>query len=162
MASALHLAEQGVRHHDFGMGIPGAILNGGVEFGAGFGINYLRCKNRDKVWGQKMPLIAAVAGKLAMVGVSLAGRKVKTKAGHQAVRITAGAFDSLGGAGLALMGAEYGARYGNKAAGVQAIVLPATAALPAGGRAVSMGELGGSPDGEAFSWPQLMALRQMP
>lgn len=161
MASALHLANQGVRHHDLGMGLLGAGISAGFEFGSGFGINYLRCKNRDKAWGQKMPLIAAVAGKLAMVGTSLAGHRLGGGKG-QAVRIVAGAFDSVGGAGLALMGAEYGARFGNKAAGVQAVVLPATAALPAGARSVSMGELGGSPDGEAFSWPQLMALRQMP
>ncbi len=160
MASALHLADQGVRHHDLGMGLLGAGINAGFEFGAGFGINYLRCKNRDKAWGQRMPVIAAVAGKLAMIGTSLAGRRLSGKKG-QAVRIAAGAFDSVGGAGLALVGAEYGARFGNKAAGVQAIVLPATAALPAGSKQVSMGELGASPDGEAFTWPQLMALRTM-
>ena len=162
MASALHLANKGVRHHDLGIGVVGFGLETAADFGSGLGINYLRCKHRDKVWAQKMPLIAAVAGKLAMIGTSLAGHGLGGKKG-QAVRVAAGVFNSMGGAGLALVGAEYGARLGNKAAGVEAHVrfVPVGTALAAGEKVVNVGALGPAPEGDSLNWPQLMALRQM-
>lgn len=156
MGSILHYANKGVRHHDLGVHAVGFVLNSGIEAGSGFGIGYLRGRYRDKKIGEHAPVIAAVVGKAASIGVNLLNRR-----GTAAGRIAAGAFDSLGGAGLALVGAEQGLKYGSEKAGVELRVVPAGTPLAAGQRKVSMGALGPAPEGEALTWDQMMQLRQM-
>jgi hypothetical protein len=155
MGSILHYANKGVRHLDLGVKVGGFVLNSGIEAVSGFGIGYVRGRYRDKTIGRHAPVLAALIGKAAAVATTLLDRRSSAVG-----RIAAGAFDSVGGAGLALIGAEQGLKYGNKAAGVQAIVVQANA-IPAGAKQVSMGALPPAPDGEALSWNQLMQLSEM-
>ena len=143
---------RGVRHMDLGLGLGGWALNGAVSFGAGAGIGFAYGKYRDKWIGKHSPKLAAGLGKL--------GGGILVALG--ANPIASGIVDSLGQAGLTMLGAEVGLEQGRKSAGTQAVLMPASAALPAGAtRITKIGELPPADPGDGLSLEQLRVLSGM-
>lgn len=148
----LHTLKRGTRHVNLDHGLAGWAMNGAVAAGAGAGIGYAYGRYRDKWIGKHAPRLAAALGKLGAPVLTILG----------APALMANAVDAVGQAGLTAMGMEFGLVSGRKAAGMQAVLLPASAALPAGGVPVSrIGELPPAPAGEGLSWAQLQELAEM-
>lgn len=145
--------DRGVRHMDLGHGLVGWGLNGVTSFASGLGVGYVHSRFRDKWVGKHAPRLAAAGGKLAGIAVQM-------MTGHE---LTAAMFDTVGNVGLGIMGLEVGVAQGRKAAGMQAVLMPASAALPAGATKMAhLGALPPAPAGEGLSWAQLQSLSEMP
>lgn len=151
--SMLSTMKHGVRGVDLGHGVLGWGLNGAVAAGTGYALAQFYNRYRGKWIGEHSPKMAAGLGKFLSPLLRIFG----------APSLVAGAVDSVGQAGLAVLGAEYGFTHSRKALGQQAVMIPATAALPAGATGISrIGELGTAPGGEGLSLSQLEDLRRMP
>lgn len=152
----LHTMGRGVKHMDLGLGVLGFGLNAGVEFCSGAGVGFLYGKYRTTAWGQHTPKIAAAVGKTAAVLTQVFG------GGSLGGRLVSGAFDSLGSAGLAILGCELGLSHGRKAAGMQAVLLPAGDKAPANALPISrIGQLALAPDGGGLTMRELNELAAM-
>jgi hypothetical protein len=136
--------------------IGGFFAKSAAEFGSGAGIGFVYAKYSHTKVGKHVPALAAIVGKLLFAVT----KAVTYKHGGVGSDMLAGAFDSFGGAGLALAGAHYvGLDLGRKSAGY---LVGRAKTLPSGVDPVrGIGALPAAPEGEGLSWPQLMALSEM-
>lgn len=150
MASAMHLMKK--MEINSGMkGVVGVLVNTGVGFGASYGLGQLYHRHNDKWYGKQAPRIAGAVGKLGAIALSMASGGNATWPG--------GMLDAIGQAGVNAMGLEMGLRHARKATGKKAVLIPATAALPAGASEMtSMGALGKAQPGRGLSWDQIEEL----
>jgi hypothetical protein len=116
----------------YGKGLGALFAGTAVGFGASVALGTLYGKYRDKWYGQWMPAIFAAGGKLAAVSLYLASK------GRWAVATTVA--NDLGQAGVNALGLDLGVKAGLKWAGEQLVVMPHSAALPAGAHRIA-GEL---------------------
>lgn len=157
MASAMALnAKNGLLYMDLSMG-PGlgkAIASTGVEFVAGGALGEVYHRYQDKAWGRHIGPIAGAVGKaVAVLSQVVTGGEPS---------VVGGIFNSIGAAGVAMAGCELGLRHARSSTGKRAVLLDKGAALPAGAREVTIGELPpAQPGGKALSWDQIEELANM-
>lgn len=147
MASAKHLMKR--MNLGMGPGVGMVLLDTGVGFGASYAIGQVYHRKGDKWYGKHAARLAAAAGKLGAVVLSMT-----TGPG-----LMAGMANSVGQAGVNAIGLEMGLRHARKATGKKAVLLPAGAALPAGASEMtSIGALGRAQPGRGMSWDQIEEL----
>jgi hypothetical protein len=129
-------------------GIGSIALDAGIGFGASYGIGQAYHRYNDKWYGKNVARIAGGVGKgLAVVCSALAG-------GHQT--FLGNAFNTVGQSGIDAIGLEMGLRHARKATGKKAVLIPATAQLPAGASEMtSIGALGRAAPGRGLTWDQI-------
>src|SRR5262249_39801439 len=130
-------------------GVGGLALDTGVGFGASYAIGQVHARYRDKWFGKNAPYLAGAVGKLGAVALSVFS-------GSPGLGV--GVLDAIGQAGVNAIGLDMGLRHARKSTGKQAVLLPAGAALPAGG--VAIGALGKAPVGKGLGWDQIEELAQ--
>jgi hypothetical protein len=134
-------------------GVGGLVMDSAVGFGASYGIGQVYHRHSDKWYGKNAARIAAAAGKLGAVVVSV------LSGGHQ-TWLGAG-LNSVGQSGVNAIGLEMGLRHARKATGKKAVLMPANAQLPAGASDMtSIGALGRAATGRGLSWDQIEELAQ--
>lgn len=132
---------------------PGVLFESATEFGAGVAIGELYGRHKDKWYGSKAPVLAAVLGKLGAVGMLAAtGGRVDGVAG-----VGHGVLNGIGSAGLASIGLDLGLHHAMKAKGFK--IARVSGALPAG--AVELGALPPASPGRTLSWDDLETLTAM-
>ena len=132
-------------------GLAAIALDGATAWASGAAIGYTHHRYSDKWAGKNSARIAAIAGKGAALVLSYWG------GGHQTM--VGNTLNSVGQAGLASLGLEWGLNRARKATGKRAVLLPTGAALPPGGsEMVALGELGRAPAGRGLSWDQIEEL----
>jgi subtilisin family serine protease len=147
MASAKHLMKR--MNLSAGPGVGMAVLDTGVGFGASYAIGRAYHQYGDKWYGKHVARIAAAAGKLGAVALSMT----------VGPGLAAGVANSVGQAGVNAIGLEMGLRHARKKTGKKAVLLPAGAALPAGASEMtSIGALGKAAAGRGLSWDQIAEL----
>ena len=105
----------------------------------------------DKWYGKQAPRIAAVAGKLGAVALSM----------YSGQSLAVGVVNSVGQAGLNAIGLEMGLRHARAKSGKKAVLISSTAALPAGATEMaSIGALGQAAAGRGLTWDQIEELAQ--
>lgn len=140
----------------------GLVIDGAVEYGTGYALGRA-VHQRGETWGKHAPRAAAVVGKLSAFAVMM-------MAGGPS--LMAGALDSVGNAGLAVMGCEKGLRDARKATGTKLALAPASASLPPGFREITaignteignteIGALGQADPGRGLNYDQIEQLAAM-
>ena len=152
MASAMNLMKK-MEINTPVKGVSGLVMDAAVGAGASYAIGRAYSQHGDKFYGKHSARIAAVVGKLGAIAASaLSG-------GHQ-TWLGAG-MNSVGQAGINAITLEMGLRHGRAATGKKAVLVPATAALPAGASEMtSLGALGKAAPGRGLTWDQIEELAQ--
>lgn len=99
--SSLHVMQRGVKGADLGLGVLGWGLNAGIATGVGYVVGRARVRHPDKWYGEHSHRIAAGVGKLGSFALTVMG----------APRILTGALDTMGTAGLAMQGCQWGLQH---------------------------------------------------
>lgn len=134
-------------------GVMGLVMDSGIGFGTSYGIGQIYQRHSDKWAGKNVARLTAAVGKLGAATLSvLAG-------GHATFGSTV--LNSVGQAGVNAIGLEMGLRHARNALGKKAVLIPKTAALPAGASEMSsIGALGKAAPGRGLSWDQIEELAQ--
>jgi len=152
MKSAMHLMKK-MELNTPVKGVAGLLVDGGVTFGAAYGIGQVYHRYSDKFVGKQAARMAAAGGKLAAVAFSAMSGGHQTWMGSVA--------NSIGNAGIAAMGVEMGLRHARAKSGKKAVLISSSAALPPGATEMSsIGALGRAGAGTGLSWDQIEELAQ--